>query len=177
MNNSPLFIICPGIHPPSLNHNLLQILDLPYLIFPDHQKLAFSPLHLLTFIKKYANEKNIFLIAFSAGVVSAIAVAQELANSQRIKGLIAMDGWGVPLKGDFPIYRLSHDYFTHRTSNLLGAGKKNFYADPPIPHLQLWQHPQKAIGYQEIAPGCKIKCTAAEFMGEILAKINNVSRI
>ena len=56
-----------------------------------------------------------------------------------MKALIAFDGWGVPLVGNFPIYRISHDQFTHWSSELLGKGDKSFYADPPVEHLDLWR--------------------------------------
>ena len=49
-------------------------------------------------------------------------------NGGKVKVLFAFDGWGVPLIADFPCYRLSHDYFTHTTSKLLGGDKNAFYA-------------------------------------------------
>ena len=49
-------------------------------------------------------------IAFSAGVVAAVTAAMQWqGEGGKIKGLIAFDGWGVPLLGDFPVYRVSHD--------------------------------------------------------------------
>jgi len=44
---------------------------------------------------------------------------------------------GVPLVGNFPIHRLSHDYFTHWSSAVLGSGNDSFYADPPVEHLEM----------------------------------------
>ncbi len=175
-----MIIICPGIHSPKLTDNFLINLPLNnynYLVFPDHEKYAFSGDKLLTFIQKYAMNKEILLIAFSAGVVGAIASAKKLPQFSQIKGLIAMDGWGVPLVGDFPIYRLSHDYFTHWSSNLWGAGEQNFYADPPVPHLDLWQFPHSVEGWWEIAPGCQVKGSAAEFIEQILRNSNHVTKI
>ncbi|MGB3188280.1 MAG: hypothetical protein WBB43_02490, partial [Limnoraphis sp.] len=64
-----------------------------------------------------------------------------------VKALIALDGWGVPLGGNFPIYRISHDRFTHWSSALLGGGVESFYADPPVEHLDLWSSPQTARGW------------------------------
>ena len=59
----------------------------------------------------------------------------------------------MPLTGNFPIYRVSHDYFTHWSSGLLGAGYKGFYADPEVEHLDLWRSPANVYGWQAIAPG------------------------
>jgi hypothetical protein len=173
-------IICPGIHAFHLTDNFLTNLPLnnyPYLVFPDHEKYAFSSEKLLTFIQKYAKNKEVLLLAFSAGVVGAIATAKKLEKSQQIKGLIALDGWGVPLMSNVPLYRLSHDYFTYWSSNLLGAGEQNFYADPPVSHLDLWQFPHLAQGWQVIAPGCQVKCSAADFIEQILRNINYVTKI
>lgn len=166
-------IICPGIHSSKLNDGFLNGLQLKnnYLIFPEHEKFAYSSEKILTFIQKYAdNNFHIIFIAFSAGVVGAIAAALQLQKHRQIKAFIALDGWGVPLMGNFPIYRLSHDYFTHWSSNILGAGEHNFYAYPPVPHLSLWQFPQQVQGYYVKSLGCQIKCNAAEFIADILAK-------
>ncbi|NJK53546.1 MAG: hypothetical protein HC936_13370 [Leptolyngbyaceae cyanobacterium SU_3_3] len=57
-----------------------------------------------------------------------------------------MDGWGVPLGGDFPIYRVSHDRFTHWSSAWWVAGLDSFYADPAVAHLDLWRSPQTVQG-------------------------------
>ncbi|MEM9136507.1 MAG: hypothetical protein AAGB01_04060 [Cyanobacteria bacterium P01_F01_bin.42] len=83
-------------------------------------------------------------VGFSAGVLRAAAAAHiARQRGQTVKGLIALDGWGVPLCDDaVPVYRFSHDLFTHATSPLLG-GAGIFFADPPVPHLHLWgQAPQ-----------------------------------
>jgi hypothetical protein len=87
-------------------------------------------------------------IGFSAGVVGAMgaAVAWELLGG-KVQALFALDGWGVPTIGTFPIHRLSHDYFTHWSSALLGAGQDSFYADPGVAHLDLWRSPQAIQGY------------------------------
>ena len=91
---------------------------------------------------------NTSVIAFSAGVVGAIAAAQYWHHRGiAISHFIAIDGWGVPLAAEFPIYRISHDHFTHWSSALLGAGQVNFYADPAVDHLDLWQTPDQTLGY------------------------------
>ena len=88
------------------------------------------------------------IIAFSAGVVAGFTAAcQWQQQGGTIKGLIAFDGWGVPLLGDFPIYRVSHDEFTHYSSAILGTGNISFYADPAVDHLDLWRSPHQVRGW------------------------------
>jgi len=96
-----------------------------------------------------AIEMPLVFLGFSAGVVGAIGAAhlwQWLGGT--VKAFIALDGWGVPLYGNFPIHRISHDYSTHWSSALLGAGNEGFYADPPLPHLELWRSPHTTQGWQ-----------------------------
>jgi hypothetical protein len=164
-------IICPGIHPPQLTEKFLENLGLDnhhYLVFPDHQQWAFSPEKIVKFINQQAITEELFFLAFSAGVVGAFGAALHLQKSYLIKGLIALDGWGMPLYADFPIYRLSHDYFTHWSSNLLGAGEQNFYADPSVSHLDLWSKPHQVQGWQTLTSGCRVRLTAQDFLQEIL---------
>lgn len=109
-------------------------------------------MHILEFLQqKYRGQvlPKLIIISFSAGVVGAISAAWgwQLMGG-KIEALIAFDGWGVPLVGNFPIYRISHDYFTHWSSSLLGKGDKSFYADPPVNHLDLWRSPQQVIGWR-----------------------------
>jgi hypothetical protein len=87
-------------------------------------------------------------LGFSAGVVAAIGAAWgwQLSGG-RVNALIAIDGWGVPLCAPFPIYRVSHDYVTYWSSSLLGAGTDQFYADPPVDHLDIWRSPHLASGW------------------------------
>jgi hypothetical protein len=76
-------------------------------------------------------QEPLLLIGFSAGVVGAIAAANLWqGQGRRVAAVIAVDGWGVPQVGDFPLHRVSHDYFTHWSSAVLGAGADSFYADP-----------------------------------------------
>jgi len=93
---------------------------------------------------------EVTVIAYSAGVVgAAAALAGDWARRHRIeiRALVALDGWLVPLFVPFPVYRLSHDPFTHRTSRPFGMGRTNFYADPPVSHLDLWANPQAVAGW------------------------------
>jgi hypothetical protein len=123
---------------------------------------------------------SLVFLSFSAGVVGAIGAARTWQRSGgEIKAFIAVDGWGVPLRGDFPLYRLSHDFFTHWSSAPLGTTTASFYADPPVPHLELWRSPYTAYGYQ-IAGGERSPfpvpddidqhyTTAATFLNNLLA--------
>lgn len=148
-------IICPGMHDPALTEDFLTSLQQyaicsdDYLVFPAAQYLAFSSFHLWQFLQEQKiSQKPLTFLAFSAGVAAAIQVAYlwQSAGGQ-IEKLIALDGWGVPLWGDFPIYRGSHDYFTHWSSALIGEGDISFYADPPVEHLALWRSPHQVSGW------------------------------
>ncbi|MEH2064402.1 MAG: hypothetical protein V7K50_19430 [Nostoc sp.] len=191
-------IICPGIHEPELTESFrVGLLDLVshgaipavsyanapnsanILIYPGKDVLVLSALHILQFLRvsvahrRYpltnSPESSIIFISFSAGVVGAIGAAhlwQLLGGC--VKAFIAIDGWGVPLQGNFPIHRMSHDYFTHWSSCLLGNGQNNFYADPAVDHLLIWKSPQTVQGCWvdssiEIIPP-KGRLTAAEFL-------------
>lgn len=155
-------ILCPGIHELELTKSFVTELLNPHQergeenlidveVFPEQGILTLSAFHILRFLgDRIGNklESPVIFISFSAGVVGAIAAAQiwQLQGGN-VKAFIAIDGWGVPLAGKFPIHRLSHDYFTHWTSAILGIGEDNFYADPPVEHLSMWRSPQKVQGY------------------------------
>lgn len=168
-------IISPGVHDRPLTDHFWQQCDFPstetILIFPAHQQPAYCPLSILQFLQAHltpTSDNPLLFISFSAGVVGAIAAAwtwQQLGG--HVKAFIALDGWGVPLSGNFPIHRLSHDYFTHWTSALLGSGNESFYADPPVDHLQLWANPTTTRGYQVTANDFstpRTSTTAVEFI-------------
>lgn len=125
------------------------------LVFPTQDYPAYSAPHILEFMQARLDKgatlrqskASVIFISFSAGVVGAIGAAwgwQQMGGT--VNALIALDGWGVPLYGDFPIYRLSHDYFTHWSSALLGGGDESFYASPPVEHLDLWRSPKTVTG-------------------------------
>lgn len=112
-------------------------------------------------------------IGFSAGVVGAIAAAHLWQHQGgRVAAVIALDGWGMPLIGDFPIHRVSHDFFTHCTSVGVGPAGDSFYADPGVPHLDLWRSPHTVQGWQIAAaqPGCRQTTTAATFITALLMR-------
>jgi hypothetical protein len=169
-------VICPGVHEPGLTLDFLQGLQAGagvdvsgWWVFPADRYPAYSGWHVMQFLQDRLDAANlvglqqaglqrpaIAWIGFSAGVVGAIAAAHGWqALGGRVSSLIALDGWGVPLVGNFPIYRLSHDYFTHWSSALLGAGQDSFYAEPGVEHLDLWRSPQTVRGYS-ISPNCSM---------------------
>lgn len=144
-------IICPGIHDSELTQVFLEGLRRECActnirIFPAQDYPAYSAFHILQFVRQETSP--IVFISFSAGVAGAIAAAwgwQMLGG--KVKAFIALDGWGVPLSGNFPIHRLSHDYFTHWSSAMLGSGADSFYAEPPVEHLDMWRSPQTVEGW------------------------------
>lgn len=108
---------------------------------------------------------GLIIWAFSAGCVGAAALATYWQSYRGpVLGLFMVDGWGVPRDPGVPVYRLSHDRFTHDTSSWLGIGDDDFYADPAVPHLSLWQHPQKTIGWAVTSGQPRERLTAADFL-------------
>lgn len=179
-------IVCPGIHSAELTNQFLAGFGQTFceaLVFPAHLP-TYSALHILEFVQeseeKRLNEPQkaapLFFIAFSAGVVGAIGAARlwHRAGGQ-VGAVIAIDGWGVPLYGGFPIHRISHDFFTHWTSAGLGAGQDSFYADPAVGHLDVWQSPQTVSG-QWVRPlqGDRISTTASKFILALLHSSTSV---
>jgi hypothetical protein len=190
-------IICPGIHEPALTENFisgaLEIFSeskeksVNILIVPTKDFSAFSGFHILQVLGvdveqlvtrhrlHHQLKSSVVFISFSAGVVGAIAAAhswQMLGGD--VKAFIAIDGWGVPLWGSFPIHRMSHDYFTHWSSKMLGSGQNNFYADPPVEHLSMWRSPQTIQGRwadssNEVSPPTS-RLTSAEFLQILLSR-------
>ena len=174
-------IICPGIHNPQLTQEFLAGLQRSesgnvwgvqkLLIFPIQEYPVYSAIHILNYLQCHITPENtsVTFISFSAGVVGAIGAAwgwQMLGGT--VNALLALDGWGVPLYGTFPIYRLSHDYFTHWSSALLGSGGSRFFADPAVEHLTLWEKPDRCSGWwvQRVKNGREWRryMTAAEFV-------------
>ena len=178
---SILYVICPGFHDHSLTDSFVQTInnhcpDLGnLLIFPTEQYPPYSGFYLVHYLKENCKQKlqNLMLIAFSAGVVAAITAARQWqGQGGTIKGLIAFDGWGVPLLDDFPIYRVSHDEFTHYSSAILGTGNLSFYADPAVDHLDLWRSPAQVRGWMidrtNLSKNTLSQLSLLEFLGYIL---------
>ena len=179
-------IICPGVHEPGLTTSFLAAFDWASLglsgwTVPTDRLPPYSGLHILQFVRdQFARsdpdgdqQSPLLWIGFSAGVVGAIAAAHLWQHQGgQVAAVIALDGWGVPLIGDFPIHRVSHDFFTHGTSVGFGLAGDSFYADPGVPHLDLWRSPQTARGWQiaTAQPGCRQATTAATFITALLMR-------
>lgn len=192
-------VVCPGIHAPELTQSFIaglrslvgekerlsrandfnwNLLRENLLIFPASDYPAFSSVHILQWLRDRFHHPPtvapLVFIGFSAGAVGAIGAAwgwQMLGGG--VKAVIALDGWGVPLAGTFPIHRLSHDNFTHWSSALLGSGEDSFYAEPPISHLQLWRSPQTVAGWWvhlSAAVQPRSRTTAAKFVAMLLKR-------
>ncbi len=177
-------LICPGIHAPALTEELLASLKSSFpadsnwrkpeniLVFSaQNTYLSLSTFHILQFMQESLGSPTatspVVFIGFSAGVVGAVGAAWgwQLMGG-KVKALIALDGWLVPLGGNFPLHRLSHDFFTHWSSSMLGSGTDSFYAEPPVEHLTLWRSPAKVTGWWIKSDGIQPprRMTAAEFL-------------
>jgi hypothetical protein len=184
-------MICPGVHDSCLTTSFLTALDLTRLglsawTVPTDRCPPYSGWHIQQFVRDQLlvgdpdgrRPPPLLWIGFSAGVVGAIAAA-HLWQSQggQVVALIAVDGWGVPLAGDFPIHRISHDAFTHWSSVGLGPAGDSFYADPGVPHLDLWRSPHTATGWQTspASPGFRQATTAATFITALLRQYRDDS--
>jgi hypothetical protein len=198
-------IICPGVHSPRLTQEFLEgigkSLNLNQVyVFPTRQFPAYSALHILKFLSAQSSAQglqlqhctlnSLVLIGFSAGVVGAMGAAQILPSlGVQVKAVIAFDGWGVPLLGNFPIHRVSHDRFTDWSSTLWGRNDSSFYADPSIAHLDLWRSPQTAPGWTheaiDSAPTARLIgygqkqyfTTAAQFLKHLLIQYQEAETI
>ena len=167
-------IVCPGFHDARLTEQWVRSLPpfaQPYVIeaFPANPLAVFDELAQI-FGSPVANQPDpaqpLVAVGFSAGVVG-LAGALTLWQQQggQVAKLFALDGWGVPLVG-LPVCRLSHDSFTHWSTLPLGAGEVNFYADPPVEHLQLWSEPEHVHGWQVAGwqGEAAVPMTAADFL-------------
>ncbi|WP_017712037.1 hypothetical protein [Prochlorothrix hollandica] len=180
-------VICPGYHDSQWTTDFCQGLLTPWTlthpsprlwVVPVPPALPFSPCHLLHWLKTQGLQPTtapaLAFIAFSAGVVGAMAAAQIWhRQGGGVQAFCALDGWGVPVGGGFPIHRLSHDFFTHWSSALLGTGSLNFYADPPVSHADLWQQPQGVGGWacdRRSSPNSSPQyLSAAQFLYQVLS--------
>ena len=174
-------IICPGIHAPELTDNFIASVSIEHnlLVFPAHQYPAYSAWHIYHWLQqqKLVSQELLF-ITFSAGVVGGVgaAIALQLLG-YKIVAFIAIDGWGVPLLPIFPLYRLSHDYFTHWSSAILGGANESFYADPAKSHLEIWHSPETCLGWRVIEKSrqagkgegaVRLPCSARDYLNLLL---------
>lgn len=172
--------LCPGFHPSALTHSFsaqLAVMGFPLntqLVFPSDRYGAYDALAVVRFLHEQLSRHApqdwltlpITLIGFSAGAVAAMGAALMLeALGGKVQAVFLLDGWGVPIAGRFPTYRLSHDDFTDWSSALLGAGQARFYATPGVDHLDLWRSPQTVPGicFNSAAPDPHLT-TALEFL-------------
>ncbi len=184
-------IICPGMHESDLTQSFIKSLletdsnsscdlkSMNILEFPANNLSALSGFHIWQFLREKSVDKlesPVIFISFSAGVVGAIAAASlwQIFGGN-VKAFIAIDGWMVPIYGNFPIHRMSHDYFTHWSSCLLGSGDRNFYAQPAVEHLELWRDPSNVEGYWVAPSGELLKSlTAADFIKILLKRYEEI---
>ncbi len=148
------------------------------LIFPSDRYGAYDALAVVRFLHEQLSRqapqdwltRPMTLIGFSAGAVAAMGAALLLETlGGKVQAVFLLDGWGVPIAGRFPTYRLSHDHFTDWSSALLGAGQARFYATPAVDHLDLWRSPQTVSGICiPAATAVPQPTTALEFMTNIL---------
>ena len=166
-------VICPGMHSIELTERLVVALALPLetvLIIPGDLVPVYSPQHVFKCLP--ADVSSLLFLSFSAGVVGAIGAARFWQRQGGIvSAFIAIDGWGVPLWGNFPIHRLSHDYFTYWSSAILEQGSESFYADPPVDHLTLWHSPQTVRG--TVISETSNVTTAADFLNRLIDRYAN----
>lgn len=171
-------ILCPGMHVPQwtafltdqLSHGSLWPAGQHYC-FPDHPLQAWSAHALGQWLEKTVEPGTpLVFLGFSAGCVGAISTAWECQHRGHypVKAVIACDGWGVPLAGPFATYRLSHDRYTHLTGGFWGWGDRAFYAEPAVPHPQLWQAPHLVWGWAE--GGNREYMTALQFLARCLGQ-------
>ncbi|NBO30751.1 MAG: hypothetical protein EBV05_03805 [Cyanobacteria bacterium WB6_1B_304] len=148
-------LICPGIHSADVTGQFLVSMGMDqrpysYLVLPTPTHPPYSGYHVHQYLRNCLDPSHsLLLIAFSAGVVGAMTAASQWHRQHgSVVALIALDGWGVPhpMERMFPIHYLSHDFFTHWSCTLLTRPTDNFYADPAVPHMQLWRSPHAVRG-------------------------------
>lgn len=169
-----MIVVCPGFAPPEVTEgfrtNFLPLhqratLWVPTTIAP------FDGIAIARFLGQQSPPPGLIVLAFSAGVVGAIAAAQIYQHQGgKISGFLAWDGWGVPLVGDFPLARVSHDELTHWSSHLLGGGEASFYAEPAVEHLDLWRDPHLVQGWAQRSWGARSRCSLLSYCAERLAQ-------
>ncbi|MFM7471900.1 MAG: hypothetical protein ACKO5P_10375 [Nodosilinea sp.] len=155
-------VVCGGFHDPQETEGIFRLIradarlsQLPLKSFPVADRWAVlsgsSLRDRLTDLNTGETPEQLLIWAFSAGCLGAAALANYWQHCRgRVLALFMVDGWGVAWSQAAPLHRLSHDGFTHTTSNYLGAGVVNFVAHPAVDHRQLWRSPQVVTGHQII---------------------------
>lgn len=175
-------VICGGIHPlnwtnsflKNINFESLNIKKEDILIIDNNLSSAYDGKNIYqNLVNNYGQKYQtpLIFIGFSAGVVGAL-IASRLWQRYggKILALIAVDGWGVPLIADFPIYTLSHDYFTHLTLIKFDHQIDSFYSYPSVSHEQIWRSPSETKGYWQKSNGIKILSNATTIIKFFLEK-------
>lgn len=168
-------IICPGIHDPQLTTQFIQGIQkqIPqnYLVLPTEQYPPYSAIAIYQWLIRQQCQKTepLTWITFSSGVVGGFGAAWAWQlQGGTIHKFIAIDGWGMPLGANFPLYRVSHDYFTHWSSGLLGAASQGFYAAPGVEHLDIWRSPNLCSGWRVLSSGLKVRCFLDSYLANLL---------
>lgn len=168
-------VICPGVHSPELTEEFISSIQ-PRInanlwVLPTKQYLPYSVIAVYQWLteQNLAPTEPIAFISFSAGVVGSLGAAWAWQlQGGRIHSFIAVDGWGMPLVANFPLYRVSHDLFTHWSSAILGTGQHNFYAEPEVEHLAIWRSPDTCYGWQTWGWGHKTSITLTDYLIAII---------
>lgn len=178
-------IVCQGFHDRALTERFVRALPTftqPYIV----DATTVSPSNVHEWLEQTfgnrddAHQLPLVGIGFSAGVVGLVgALAIWKQQGGKVARLIAFDGWGVPVVG-LPVVRLSHDRFTHLSTlpldavgELLGdASTVNFYADPPVEHLDLWGDLEAADGWAverwQLDEKVGMPVSGADFLRQVL---------
>ncbi len=174
-------VVCGGFHDPQKTHQMVATLAPQLDIEPD-RVLVFVPTSSSDILSAQALRQwlapslaqwaqldtapterasapqpaypDVLVWAFSAGCVGAAGLVNYWHRYRgTVRALFMVDGWGVPGPSVVPVHRLSHDWITHVTSPCWGCPTAHFYADPGVPHRQLWRSPDQVAGWQVGPPG------------------------
>jgi hypothetical protein len=177
--NQAILLVCGGLHPPGYTDQICNVIAADDMLSTSPRVvMEASPQVLSAFALRRELEAalsnaslasvdspGLIIWAFSAGCVGAATLATYWQQYRGpVLALFMVDGWGVPRDPQIPVHRLSHDRFTHDTSGCLGRGDEDFYAEPAVPHLDLWRHPQAVTGYIATPNRPAEQTTAASFL-------------
>jgi hypothetical protein len=171
---SSKFLVVPGVVPQEATDRFLQQLNIVGGCCVPPGVSPYSPISLDRFTRTQDLASDLVVIAYSAGCVGALGwIPLWQRQKKTIKALIAIDGWPVPFWGKFPIYRVSHDLYTHHTTLYLGAGLEQFYCDPAVEHRNLWTYPEASWGLwvkQNNKQKETYRATALDFLQNIVER-------
>jgi hypothetical protein len=168
---SSRFLVIPGVVPQEATDRFVQQLDIVGGCCVPAGVAPYNPWALERFTQTQDLDSDLVVLAYSAGCVGALGwIPLWQRQKKTIKALIAIDGWPIPFWHKFPLYRVSHDFYTHRTTLRLGAGLEQFYCEPAVEHRRLWTAPEKAWGLWNPSnkPKEAQKTTALDFLQRVL---------